>query len=384
MPKVLLITHLSPNPLRSGGENRSYQILHDLQSAVGADNVSVFDPRAPKGGARRGVRIPWRLEYALRRLRVIVFENPYRVFGETHFSMTKFDHPELITKYRAAVDACQPDLVVTQHSACLWSLPFQRQRGIPTLVCPQNFDALDDNFAIDRKRQLQLHLGDLAIEVDALRQYDARFMISKVEAAFVSGMGSPSHFYPYVPVGAIRSFYESVRARRQPERGLFVLLGTAAHKPIRDGMRWLLDQLAQVGLPDGVRVIAAGAGTETLLAERAIPGVEGVGWLTESDLHDLLIRAHAMLLPKWRGFGSATRLPEMALAGIPVIASDYLTHAVDPLPGLIAVGRDGADWRAAIEQLMREPIQPPPPDFPPSTLGKWVSRHLTTATNGPP
>jgi len=52
MPKVLLITHLSPNPLRSGGENRSYQILHDLQSAVGADNVSVFDPRAPKGGAR--------------------------------------------------------------------------------------------------------------------------------------------------------------------------------------------------------------------------------------------------------------------------------------------------------------------------------------------
>jgi glycosyltransferase involved in cell wall biosynthesis len=372
MPKVLLITHLPTNPLRSGGENRSYQLLHDLQSAVGAENVTVFDPRVPKGGARRGVRLPWRIEYALRRLRVIVRENPYRVFGETHFSMTKFDHPELITKYRAAFDAFQPDLVVTQHSACLWSLPFQRQRGIPTLVCPQNFDSLDDNFAIDRKRQLQLHLGDLATEIDALRQYDARFMISKVEAAFVSGMGSPSFFYPYIPVGAIRSFYESVRARRQPERGLFVLLGTAAHKPIRDGMRWLLDQIAQVGLPEGARVIAAGAGTETLLEGRKLPGVEAVGWLTESDLNDLLTRAHAMLLPKWRGFGSATRLPEMALAGIPVIASDYLTHAVDPLPGLMAVGRDGADWRAAMEQLMREPIQPPLPDFAPSRLEKWV------------
>jgi glycosyltransferase involved in cell wall biosynthesis len=373
MPKVLLITHLPPNPLRSGGENRSYQVLHDLQTAVGVENVVVFDPRVPKGAARRGVRVPWRIAYALRRLRVVLRENPYRVFGETQFSMTKFDHPELITKYRAAFDAFQPDLVVTQHSACLWSLPFQRQRGIPTLVCPQNFDSLDDNFAIDRKRQLQLHLGDLATEIDALRQYHARFMISKVEAAFISGMGSPSFFYPYVPVGAIRAFYETVRARRQPERGLFVLLGTAAHKPIRDGMRWLLDQIAQVGLPDGVRVIAAGAGTETLLEGGTIPGVEAVGWLTESDLNELLTRAHAMLLPKWRGFGSATRLPEMALAGIPVIASDYLTHAVDPLPGLIPVAQHGADWRAAIERLMGEPIQPPPPDFPPSTLEQWVN-----------
>lgn len=383
MPSILYVTHLAPRPLRSGGESRAYQILVDLQTLVGETNVHVFDPNVPKGGGeRRGFRLPWKVERALRRGRVIAKENPYRVFYETHFTMYKFDHAGLLDKYRAAFDAAKPDIVVVSHAACLWTLPFQRERGIKTVVVPHNFDSLDHDFDLTQKRMLNVSMGDLTTEIHALGQYDARLCISKIEAAFVTGIGYPSGFYPYAPVGAIRTFYEGVRAKRaanQQESGLFVLLGTAAHKPIREGMRWLLDQIEQVGLPDGAQVVVAGNGTETLLAGRNIRGVECLGWVDEATLDDLLTRASAMLLPKTRGFGAATRIAEMALAGLPMIASEYVAHALNPLPNLIPVAHNGQAWHDAMERITRGDVPPPAPiEESPSALidlaKSWLER----------
>ncbi|MDZ4764212.1 MAG: glycosyltransferase [Chloroflexota bacterium] len=382
MPTILYLTHFAPIPLRRGAENRTYQILFDLQAAVGDKNVHVFDLTALKNTSHRRLRLPWCVQYALYRLRVIGRENVYRIFAETHFTMHKFDHPLLLERYRAAFEAVQPALVVVQHSACLWSLPFQHARGIPTLICTQNFDSLDNDADLTRKQMLNVALGDLATEIHALRQYDARLFISKIETAFTNGLGYPSLYYPYAPVGAIRAFYAGVRARRLAsvqKRGTFVMLGTAEHLPIRDGMIWLLAQIERHGLPDGARLIVAGKGTDTLVAGRTLPGVECLGWLNEEQLSDLLVTADAMLLPKFRGFGSATRVAEMALAGLPMIASDYVTQALDAPPSLIAVPPIWDAWRAVMERLMRDDAMPAaddPPAESPSALTTLVQSLL--------
>ena len=115
MPTILYLTHFAPIPLRRGAENRTYQILFDLQAAVGDKNVHVFDLTALKNTSHRRLRLPWCVQYALYRLRVIGRENVYRIFAETHFTMHKFDHPLLLERYRAAFEAVQPALVVVQQ-----------------------------------------------------------------------------------------------------------------------------------------------------------------------------------------------------------------------------------------------------------------------------
>jgi hypothetical protein len=244
-----------------------------------------------------------------------------------------------------------------------------QQLGIPTWACPQNLESLDFEGRLDVRRRARTlsRLGDLASEVTMLGACQARFAISRVEAGFLGGVGLDTEFYPYRPVGETREFFAKIRAARlrgavQP--GLVVLLGSATHVPAREGMEWFLAQVRARGVPAEVRIEIAGWDTDRL------PGLAGVGdqvaargWLEPAALEALLSRAHVAVIPQFSGFGALTRLSELPVAGIPVLASAHAVHAVDAPRDVVGLPRQWERWLAALEQaLARDPVGPLEPD----------------------
>jgi glycosyltransferase involved in cell wall biosynthesis len=151
-----------------------------------------------------------------------------------------------------------------------------------------------------------------------LAQCDERLFISKIETGLIGGLGLTAQYYPYLPVGAIRSRLMSIRQRRASTRkdaGLFILIATASYGPIKKSCEWLIQHARDQGLPKGVRIVVAGLGTDTLLVPgESVPGIELKGWVEEEEMDELLARARAMLVPQRFGFGAPTRLAELSCA----------------------------------------------------------------------
>lgn len=365
---VLFVTHSAPDPTGNGGNHRTYQILHDLQAAVGTRNVVVVSSEAWRkecvDGGASAPPIRKRLKNRLERYA----ENPLRAIRLTGFATRGCLNHEFVPRYEALAESVRkPAVAVIGHPDFAELTAINRRLGIPTIGCPQNLESLavlaPGAFA-GRPGQEPLFdalgrgidglsiVADLAAELRALGELDARLMISQVEAGFVGGIGLPCDYYPYLPVGRVREGLDAIRQRRTKatvESGLLLMIGSALYGPIRASLQWLLTEVQASGLPDGTRLIVAGEQTERLLPPGVmIPGVELRGRLSQPELDDVLARASCGLVPQIRGFGALTRLPEFACAGIPVVTSAHPLHAMDLTPGVGVAGASCDSWCTAI------------------------------------
>jgi hypothetical protein len=221
-------------------------------------------------------------------------------------------------------------------------------------------EALDvTRFDWRNRNKVHRIVTDLGNELRLLARCVDRLAISKVEAGLIGGLGLACHYYPYVPVGAIREGLFATRRRRaqaEIDPGLFVLLGTAAHDGTGESMAWFARRVSEQGLPAGARVVAVGEGTDRLLpARQTVPGLECRGWIRQEELDALLTRAAAAVIPQQLGFGALTRLPELACAGVPVITYSHPAYAINPTPGMRSVAPDWAELCAAMRDNATDP-----------------------------
>jgi len=379
-PAVIYITHTKPAEVGNGGVHRSYQVLHELQKIAGPDRVLVltaeFLASLVTNGSKmysfRRVDHRFRQWAAFRSDTVGRFlNNPYRLFHRTAFATGL--HPALKDYYATRVkDFAARAVCVMDHTQFAELIPINRKLRIPTVSCTQNFDALGDDFdsittnlaaysgdsvGLRQKIGVFATMTDFANELQSLARCNERLFISKLEGGLMSGFGLSYHYYPYLPVGALRERQEQIRHRRvssDRERGLFLLIGSAFYGPIRQSCEWFIKSVKENALPPGVRVVVIGAGTDKLLSPgESVPGIELKGWTDQDELDRLLVGAHAVLVPQRFGFGAPTRLAELSCAGIPVIGFDHPTYAIDVPPGF-NVEETWEEWYAKIEQLSHE------------------------------
>jgi hypothetical protein len=410
----LFVTLYTPDPNGNGGNHRSYQILYDLQDAFGSENVTytnynhwyrgVEPPASPdakpvkprktwverlrdKVQLRtkwRSVWKEWRNQLRLfRRLKLnhvhspnsdgtnssvegeAVFrilknpleDNVFRSVYSTHYETNRYSRTEFTRHYRSLLKQHEPDVVVIEHSGFIDVIDHNKKHGIPTIICPQNLDALDlTDLPTPNQWTTHARLYDLASELTVFERCERRLFISKVEAGFVQGMGFASDFYPYRAVGEIRERMLQVRQERAAQaqtRGLFLLIGSAHFPPIGDGLRWFAEEAAVNGLPEGVRVVAVGRGTEKLLAPSLTPAaLELKGWTEQEELEQLLRQVEGILVPYRMGFGALTRLSELPVSGIPIIASEFATRGLESIDGIFPVANHWRAWCDAIEGVM--------------------------------
>lgn len=382
MASAVFVTPFVPSPVGHGGDHRAYQILRDLEHVVGGGNVVVVrwrqERRSPTAKAaqtsarsanpspvrRIGRRIPpLRFAYrAWRRLRqrapFLFAEHPIDPLGGAGAISRRYATPGFVDHYRQVVErvAC-PAICVIEHVSFIDVLPINSRLGIQTVACIQNVESFDKAVPLSGKPKRYLYLAalDFADECQALARCDARLFISRVEAGLVGGLGLPSYYYPYLPVGEIRSSLERIRRERTKEAikpGLFLMLGSAGHGTTRESFSWFIQNAQERGLPEGVHVVVGGSKTNRLLtSEVSVPGLELRGWLEQDELDELLVRAQAVLAPQTLGFGAMTRLSELSCAGIPVIVSRHPTYAIDPLPGLEIVVDDWDAWCGGMKKI---------------------------------
>jgi hypothetical protein len=380
---VIFVTTLTPSEVGHGGQHRSYQILYDLEEIVGRGQVRLFtkqqmlETMAEDGGSEKGsVQTRGKLsQWAAHRAGTAkrIAQNPYRLIQRTQFATGM--HPSICHYYESQVKNLEGAVCVMEHAEFADLIPINQKYKIPTISSTQNLDAFSQNFELlsanltaigagksGSKQQVGTYAAimDFANELQILAQCDERLFISKIETGFIGGLGLTAQYYPYLPVGAIRSRLMSIREKRastRKEAGLFILIGTASYGPIKRSCEWLIQQARAHGLPEGVRIVVAGLGTDTLLVPgESVPGIELKGWVEQEEMDELLARARAVLVPQRFGFGAPTRLAELSCAGVPVIGDRHPTYAIDPPPGFHVVDASWTSWYEKILELGREDI----------------------------
>jgi glycosyltransferase involved in cell wall biosynthesis len=378
---AIVVTHFIPSPVGHGGHHRTYQIVHDLESVLPRRVVVVSLPEwrqsRPAGAPTPNplMRFARRLQRRLMRYA----ENPYKLLAHTPYTPSIYRDPEFANYYKELIQQIpKPAVCIIEHTGFADVIKINAQYGIPTVCCIQNLEAFDLGVLDHNDRwQIYARTVDFANEFRVLAQCAERLFISRVEAGLISGLGLSSHYYPYVPVGAIRQHLEVIRQERskgQIKSGLFLMLGSAGHSTTKESFAWFIQNAQKYGLPKGVRVVVCGSQTDKLLpAGDQVPGLELRGWLEQDVLEQLLVQAKAVLVPQRFGFGAITRLPEMACAGVPVIASRHSVYAIDPTPGLYTVDDSWDAWYTTMEQLAKDKVSLPAIDY-----SAWEERQPKT------
>lgn len=387
MPTIIYVTHFDPSEDGNGGNHRAYQILQDLDRSVGRDNVVVVNQpewlqrqasqtARTTGGIQVGDKLRqslppnhiarriWRaiLEPARRTRRAKQklmrgMENPWRVMLDAPFSIKSYSSPSMLSYYNTlARSVTKPAACIIAHVGFADLVHVNNECGIPTIACIQNLESFDTSgLDLARKAELYATVIDFANELAVLQSCTERLFISKVETGVVGGLGLPSRYYPYLPVGAIRDRLLATRLKRERttrRNGLFLLLGSAAHTTTRRAFEWFVSQVQAFGLPKNTHVVVGGLGTDTLLPHGALlPGVELRGRLDQAELDELIVSVEAVLLPQFQGFGALTRLAEMSCAGVPGLTSSHPAFAVDLPPGIDVVEGSWQAWTNKMQEV---------------------------------
>jgi glycosyltransferase involved in cell wall biosynthesis len=368
--KITFVTHFQPSEVGHGGNHRAYQIQHDLIKAVGSENLNVVawpDWEAAVNAKPSIMRqldqfLDWLVRKIKARLRWwgIMKLKPGHVSELYSVFEKKYSDPRFVAYYKASLtEGSRPDICIVEHPGFIKLLEINRSYGIPTFACLQNLESLDLAPRTTNTEHLQLISDNFRSELTFIANCQQHFPISKVETAVLRGLGYPAHYYPYRPVGALRERLLQIREARRTQKqeaDLFLMPGTVLHNTTREGFEWFLQQMTMQPLSQPVRIRMLGLGAILLQPlTDSLPCIENYDWVEQDELDEWLIRAQAVIVPHFRGFGALTRLPELSCAGIPVLTSTYAAQTMDVPPGVLAVDQDWALWRQAIEILVKHP-----------------------------
>ena len=304
----LILADTSPGSWQfpNGGEHRTRQI-HELIVSAGIE-IRPLDPPAPLSNLRKYLL---GLKYWLRH-------------GQAHGSPLR-----LIRHHGAAAARLSSSLAHHEGAKVLvWENTHRNNQATPQLArhagysvvaLPQNLESLVRNTRVIPARTTAARLTG---EVSVLARAESIYCISREEQWLLSCFGIAADYLPYYPPKAVAENLLEVRRRRErtePQRWL--ILGSVGNPPTFAGVSELLRLLKS--FPSGRQLPVDIAGYET---ERLREQAEGTHWrvhggVDQQTLTQLLVSAKAMLVHQISGAGALTRIPEMLMAGIPVVAN---------------------------------------------------------------
>lgn len=314
----------TPDPWGDGGARRTVQIGECLAAA---GTPPAFIPPPPAGRRLQGLASLLGELGFMRRHRL-----PIALNGEFLFTAGND-----LRYFRDCLRRLPP------RSLLLWesthsrfaALPFlAKEYGHRVIALPHNLESLvPSNRSFVTAKVAPDWLPE---ELQALAACDRVFAISREDQWLLRLHGIAADYLPYRPPAAVAAAMTEIRTLRQagvPGRDL-LLLGTVGNPPTYLGMK---DRLAFFAAhADSFDTLhVAGYGTERL--RDAVPDSMAAvlhGGIDNDRLHALMRSTRAAIIHQVPSTGALTRIPELLLAGIPVLANVDAARSYFNQPGV--------------------------------------------------
>lgn len=174
-------------------------------------------------------------------------------------------------------------------------------------------------------------------EIKILRKCDYVVTISLEEQWLLQLYAIKAGFLPYIPSKQEHSRLLRVRMRRNQYRGgdYLLALGTFSNPPTRQGMLDIVDFCIQTGCPAKIIIAGFDTGEILRLCENLPENITVLGAVTPERLEELLVGCRAVLVYQKCGTGALTRLIELCIAGVPVLANTTSLRSHQNIRGFV-------------------------------------------------
>lgn len=324
---ILHYSVFTPDEWGNGGQKRTHQIVQSL---------STLDPPVDRLDHEFVCR--WQGHPISNYLRGWKF---YRFLRITRFARIRlltygariaYWHQKLLS-----IRNLQGDIVLVFESSRYAdpTLPYvASQLAIPIISLPHNLESLVPN-----QRSL---LSDTPTpdwfneELQLLSMSKAVFTISREEQWFLSLRGIPAFYLPYSPSTAVRAMCSAILRQRSLTRpsDSILMIGSALNPPTREGMRTVIRFWKEKVLP--IPLIVAGFSSEKLREDfPELPAsVQILGSVERQALQQLLETSKAVLIHQSPTSGALTKIPELLLCGVPILANSACVRSFHDRSGL--------------------------------------------------
>jgi hypothetical protein len=351
MTSVLRHSHFKSDPWGDGGSKRTAQISeiledHNLNQEWYQPDITQIFKR--KFSAVEGLRL----------LQTHKIQTKFSKTALTQLGFNYYKRLKTMAHY------------APNHRLLLWESSRQQnylmsyaaqEAGISVIALPHNLESLVPGQKSDFTGKFAPDWLDE--ELNSLRQCQHIFTISREEQYLLRLFGITADFLPYYPPRPVVKFLEEIRQNRQPPTTTrrFLLLGTAGNKPTEDGM---LDRISffhsRVNDPHA-ELIVAGFLTERLKSQiPQNPRIHFLGTLSTEDLAKVLVECTAAWIHQPLSTGALTKIPELMIAGIPLILNSDSARSYHNLPGLMEYDND-RDCLKIFQNQLEIPQKPEKP-----------------------
>lgn len=211
---------------------------------------------------------------------------------------------------------------------------------------------------------LKSTLKKLGNEIIHLAKSDAIFCISREEQWLLKLFNIEANFLPYYPAKPILDQLLSIRKNRHSSyKSRFLVVGTASNPPTLTGLIEQIQILEKITEELDFEVDIVGYETEKIKHYCNNPSINFIGTVSSSKLNELMESAIAVLIHQKAGVGALTRIPEMLIAGIPVIANANACRSAYRYDGLYCY-----DNQVTLLELMKNSLSLSIPEILPRNI----------------
>jgi Glycosyltransferase Family 4 len=354
---IIYFSRYRADQVDNGGARRVAQLL---QLLIGYDLEFVTSMTKP---AASGV-VSTKVDSLFNKVVRAVVRCRYRLYG-AEFAIWIFFSRRLAKRWVRALARRDNIRLVIVDDPIFFAPLVQalHDRSIPVVAHCHNIETLSrSQVQSDYQKQL------LAEELGLLSLCLAAITISREETFLLRNIGLNTFYLPYYPPLAIEQRLLAVRQlRTHTVKRDFLLLGSVGNVPTLIGIeRVIAAWEMHWGGIHGDRLIVAGHGTEVLLASSREGVIEVAGSVTDEQLDGLLVRVRGCIVYQEDGAGALTRISELLLSGVPVIANTHAARSYYHLPGVIEFA-EPADILSKLEELRSCEVKIVPPVLPNAT-----------------
>lgn len=311
-----------------GGENRTRQIEEFLVSNCNINDIVEVKFGYPSSKITK-------IKYALK----LIFKHKFKMtFSKKIIMMSAQRYYDYIQFFNENKDI---KTIFLEDPTTYIAYIAAKEAGIKVIVFIHNIETMVSTYEYDFFTKKRFPFS-VVREIEFLRYADLIYCISREEQWLIKAFNINSVYLPYLPPSDKYEYFKGVRVKRLSINSIkpykeFIIIGTIHYLPTLNSIHKQLDELDILSDKlNNIKVVLVGYGLEKFKIEYeskySFLTVEGT--VTPERLEELLMIVDAGLVYQDEGVGALTKIPELLLAGVPIIANFHAARSAHHYSGM--------------------------------------------------